>query len=76
MGIFQITTLVNLQGTVHQSMYKSSITTGHSLLAHEISPTILFWRCQPAGIGDNQECPAAVNLKRYQRILNTQTNCH
>jgi hypothetical protein len=28
MGIFQITTLVHLQGTVHQSMYKSSTTAG------------------------------------------------
>jgi hypothetical protein len=63
-GIFQITTLVHLQGTVHWSMYKSFTTTGHSSLTHGISPTILFWRCQPSVIGDNQECPAGVNLKR------------
>jgi hypothetical protein len=42
MGIFQITTLVHLQGTIHRSMYKSSVTTGHSSLTHGISPTILF----------------------------------
>jgi hypothetical protein len=35
------------------------------LLTHGISPTILFLRCQPSGIGDNQERPAGVNLKRY-----------
>ncbi len=63
-GIFQITTLVDLQGTAHQSMYKSSATTGHSLLTYGISPTFFFWRCQPSGIGDNQEHPAGVNLKK------------
>jgi hypothetical protein len=42
MGISQITTLVHLQGTVHQSMYKSSATTDHSLLTRRISPKILF----------------------------------
>jgi hypothetical protein len=42
-----------------------------SLLTHGISPTILFQRCQPSGIGDNQECPAGINLKRYHCILNT-----
>ncbi len=70
-GIFQITTLVHLQGTVHWSMYKSSATTDHSYLTHGISPTILFWRCQPSGIGNSQERPAGVNLKRYRCILNT-----
>ncbi len=71
MGIFQITTLVHLLGTVHWSMYERSTTTDHSLLTHGISPTILFWRCQPSGIGDSQECLAGVNLKRYHCILNT-----
>jgi hypothetical protein len=71
MGIFQITTLVNLQGTVHWSMYESSATTGHSLLTHGISPTIFFCSCQPSGIGDKQERPAGVNLKRYHCILKT-----
>jgi hypothetical protein len=42
MGIFQIIILVNLQGTVHWSMYKSIMTTGHSSVTHSISPTILF----------------------------------
>ncbi len=45
-------------------MYESSATTGHSLLTHEIIPTILFWMCQPSGIGDNRERPAGVNLKK------------
>jgi hypothetical protein len=63
-GIFQITTLVRLQGTVHWSMYESSTTTGHSLLTHGINPTILFCSCQPSGIGDKQECQAGVNLKK------------
>jgi hypothetical protein len=75
-GIFQITTLVHLQGTVHRSMYESSVTTDHCLLTHGISPTVFFWRYQPSGIGDSQECPAGVNLKRYRCILNTQTHCH
>jgi hypothetical protein len=75
-GIFQITTLVHLQDTVNWSMYESSATTDHSLLTHGISPTILFQRCQPSGIGDNQERPAGVNLKRYHCILNISTNCH
>jgi hypothetical protein len=52
-GIFQITSLVHLQGTVIRSMYESSATTGHSLLTQGISSTILFWRCQPSGIDDN-----------------------
>jgi hypothetical protein len=69
-GIFQIITLVHLQGTIHWSMYESSVTTDHSLLTHGISPTILIWRCQPSRIGDNQEHPAGVNLKRYHCILN------
>ncbi len=65
MGIFQITTLVHLQATVHWStMYESSTTTGHSLLTHGISPTILFCSCQPSGIGDKQERLAGVNLKK------------
>ncbi len=64
MGIFQITTLVHLQGTIHWTMYESSATTGHSLLTHGISPTILFCICQPSGIGDKQECLAGVNLKK------------
>ncbi len=64
MGIFQITALVYLQGTIHWSMYESSATTGHSLLTHRISPTILFCSCQPSGIGDKQKCPAGVNLKK------------
>jgi hypothetical protein len=63
-GIFQITTLVHLQGTIHWSMYESFATTGHSLLTHGISPTILFWRCQPSGIDDNQEHPSGANLKK------------
>ncbi len=75
-GIFQNTMCVHLQGTIHQSMYKSSTTTDHSLLTHGIGPTILFWRCQPSGIGDNQERWAGVNLKRYRCILNTLSNCH
>ncbi len=52
-------------------MCESSATTDHSLLTHRISPTILIWRCQPSGIGDNREHPAGVNLKRYCCILNT-----
>ncbi len=36
MGIFQITTLVHLQGTIHWSMYKSSATTDHISLTHGI----------------------------------------
>ncbi len=68
---FQITILVNLQGTIHWSMYKSSTTTGHTSLTHGISSTILFQRCQLSGIGDNQECLECVNLIRYDCILNT-----
>ncbi len=64
MGIFQITTLVHLQGAIHRSMYESSATTGHSLQTHRISPTILLGSCQPSGIGDKQECLADVNLKK------------
>ncbi len=71
MGIFQITALVHLQGTVHRSMYVSSATTGHSSLTQGISPTILFCSCQPSGIGDKQERPAGVNLKKYHCILKT-----
>jgi hypothetical protein len=69
MGIFQITTLVHLQGTMHWSMYKSSATTSHSLLTHGISPTILFRSCQPSGIGDKQECLAGANLKKISLHL-------
>ncbi len=70
MGIVQITIFVNLQGTVYRSMYESSTTTGHSSLTRRISPTILFRRCQPSGIGDNQERPAGVNLKKISLHLN------
>ncbi len=67
--IFQITALVHLQGTVHWSMYESSATTGHSSLTHRISPTILFFSCQPSGIGDKWEHPAGVNLKKISLHL-------
>jgi hypothetical protein len=63
-SIFEITILVHLQGTIHWSMYKSSTTSGHSSLTHGISPTILFWRCQPFWIGDNLERLAGVKLKK------------
>ncbi len=55
-GIFQITTLVNLQvvnllqGTVHWSMFESSATTDQSSLTHGISPTILFWGVNHLGL--------------------------
>ncbi len=68
-GILQITILVNLQGTIHWGMYESSTTTGHSSLTCGISPTILFWRCQPSGIGDDRERPAGVNLKKISLHL-------
>jgi hypothetical protein len=71
MGIFQITTLVYLQGTVHWSIYQSSATTGHSSLTHGISPTILFQSCQASGIGDKQERLAGVNLKKISLHLVT-----
>ncbi len=52
--IFQITTLVHLQSTVHQSMYESSVTTGHSSLTHGISPTILFRGVNHLGLVTNE----------------------
>jgi hypothetical protein len=54
MGIFRYHTLEYVQ--VERLLCASSLT-------HGISPTILFWRCQPSGIGDNQELPAGVLKK-------------
>jgi hypothetical protein len=50
MGIFLITTLVHLQGTIHWSMYESSATTDHSSLTHGISPTILLGGANHLGL--------------------------
>jgi hypothetical protein len=54
MGIFQFTTLVHLQGTVHWSMHKSSVTTSHSFLTHGTSPTILFVAVNHLGLLTNE----------------------
>jgi hypothetical protein len=62
-GIFQITTLVNLQGTVHRSMFESSRTTDHSSLTHRISPTISFGGVNHLGL---------VTTKNDQQVSTTK----
>ncbi len=70
MGIFQMTILVNLQGTLHGSMYKSSTTAGHSLLTHRISPTILFGGVNHLGLVTTEKHPAVKKILLHLKDLN------